>query len=79
MPFLKQPLILPFLGHKSATTCPIDSNKVSNSKLNLDLCNCVKTEIIESAVPPQQPHIRSTNFLGHITHSFDRFMLRKVL
>ena len=65
MPFLKQPLILPFLCHKSATTCPIDSFKVSNSKLNPDLCNCVKTEMIESIAPPQQPHKRGTIFLGH--------------
>ena len=43
--FLKQPLILPFLCHKSATTCKIGSNKVSNSKLKSDLCNCVKIEI----------------------------------
>ena len=47
---LKQPLILPFLRHKSATTCQIDSNKVSNSKLKLDLC---KSEIIESTAPPK--------------------------
>ena len=53
MLFLKQRLILPFLSNKSATTCQIDSNKVSNSKLKLDLCNCVKIEIIESADPPQ--------------------------
>ena len=44
--FLKEPLILPFLYHKSATTCQICSYKVSNSEP--DLCNCVKTEIIES-------------------------------
>ena len=53
MLFLKQPLILPFLCHKSATTCQIDSNKVSNSKLKLDLCNCVKIEIIEPTAPTQ--------------------------
>ena len=46
MLFLKQPHILPFLCHKSATTDQIDSNKVSNSKLKLDLCNYVITEII---------------------------------
>ena len=50
---LKQPLILPFLCHKSATTCQIDSYKVSNSKLKPDLCNCVKIEIIEFTTPPQ--------------------------
>ena len=33
MLLLKQPLILPFLYHKSATTGQIDSYKVSNSKL----------------------------------------------
>ena len=46
-------LNLPFLCHKSATTCQIDSNKVSNSKLKLDLYNCVNTEITESIAPPQ--------------------------
>ena len=35
--FLKQPVILPFLCHESATTGQSDSNKVSNSKLKLDL------------------------------------------
>ena len=54
--FLKQPIILPLLFHKSATTCPIDSSKVSNSKLKLDLCNCVKLEVIKSTSPPQQPN-----------------------
>ena len=51
MPFLKQPHILPFLCHKSATTCQIDPNRVANSKLNHDLSNCVKLEIIESTAP----------------------------
>ena len=53
MLFLKQPLILPFLGHKSATTCQIDSSKVSNSKLKPAPSNYVKTEMIESTSPPQ--------------------------
>ena len=52
MLFLKQSLILAFLCHKSATTRQIDSNKISNSTLKLELCNCVKTEIIESTAPP---------------------------
>ena len=56
MLFLKQPCILPFLFHKSATTCHSDSNKVSNSKLKPDLRNCFKPEVIESTSPPQQPH-----------------------
>ena len=43
MLFLKQPLILPFLCHKSATICKIDSNDVSSSKLKSDLCSCVKS------------------------------------
>ena len=51
MLFLNQPLILPFLCHKTATAFQIDSKKVSNSKLKLDLCNCVKIEMIESAAP----------------------------
>ena len=45
--------ILPFLCHKSATTSHIDSYEVSNSNLKHDLCNYVKTEIIESTAPPQ--------------------------
>ena len=61
---LKQPLILPFLFHKSATTGQIDSYKVSNSKLKPDLCNCAKSEIIEFMAPPQQQHKGGTIF-GH--------------
>ena len=53
MLFLKQSLILPFLCHNLATTCQIDSNKVSNSKLKPELCNCVSIEITESTAPPQ--------------------------
>ena len=53
MLFLKQPFTSPFLCHKTATTRQIDSNKVSNSTLKLDLRNCVKTEIIESTAPSQ--------------------------
>ena len=60
--FLKQPLILSFLYHKSTTTSQIDSYEVSNSKLKLDLCICVETEMIESTAPPQQPHKRSKIF-----------------
>ena len=53
MLFLMQPLILPFLRHKSAITRQIDSYKVTNSKLKLGLCNYVTFEIIESTAPPQ--------------------------
>ena len=56
MLFSKQPLILPFLCHKSVITCQIDSYKVSNSKLKPDLCNCIKNETTESAAPSQLPH-----------------------
>ena len=52
--FLKQPPFLPFLCHKSATTCQIESYRVSKSKLRPKLSNCVKTEMIESTVPTQQ-------------------------
>ena len=62
MLFLKQPHILPFLFRRSATTCPIDSNKVSNSRLKPDLCNCVKSGIVESTAPPQQPHKQGIMF-----------------
>ena len=64
MPFLKQPLIFPYLCHKSVTTCQIESYKVSKFKLKLDLCNCVKTEMIEATAPPQQPQKRGTTFFG---------------
>ena len=69
MLFLKQQQILPFLYHISATTCQIDSKKVSNSKLKPDLCSCVKTEMIEFTVPPQQPYKRGTIF-GHPVQGF---------
>ena len=65
MLFLKQPLILTYLYHRSATICQIDSYKVSNSKLKPDLSNCVKTKMIEHAAPPQQPDKLGTIFLGH--------------
>ena len=64
MLFLKQPIILSFLCHKSATTCQIDSN----SKLTLYLCNCVKTDIIECTVPPELAHKQGTIFFGHPVH-----------
>ena len=70
MLFLKQPLILHFLCHKSATACQIDSKKVSNSKLRLDLSNFVKTEIIEYTAPPQKPHKRSTIFMGNPVQNY---------
>ena len=41
-----------------------DLYKVSNSKLEPDLSNGVKIEIIESTVPLQQPHKRGAMFLG---------------
>ena len=69
MLFLKQPLILHFLFHKSATIGQMDTYKVSNSKLKPDLCNCVKIKIIESTAPPQQPHKRGTMFLEHLVYS----------
>ena len=47
-----------------ATTCHIDSDKVSNSKLKLYLCNCVKIEIIESAAPPQETVLVRRNVNG---------------
>ena len=53
MLFLKQPLILPFICHKSPTTFQIHSNKVSSSKLKPDLCHCVKNEMIEPKALPQ--------------------------
>ena len=63
---MKRPFILPFFYHKSAATCQIDPYKVSNSKLKPNLCNCVKTEVIESMAPPQQPHKQGTILFGHL-------------
>ena len=66
MLFLEQAtLILPFLYHRLATACQIYSNKVSNSTLKADLCNCIKIEIIESTAPLWQQHKRGTIFSGH--------------
>ena len=65
MLFLRQLLILPVLCHKSATTFQIDSCKVSNSMLMPDLSSCIKSEMIESAAPSQQPHKQGT-FSGHL-------------
>ena len=62
MLFLKQPLILHFLRHKSATTCQIDSYEVSKFESKLDLCKCVKCEIIESMASLQQQHKWGTIF-----------------
>ena len=53
MLFLKQPLILLFLCHKTETICQIDSKKTSNAKLKIDLCNGMTTKIIESTAPSQ--------------------------
>ena len=50
---------LPFHCYKSATTCQIDSDKVSDS----DQCNYLKTEIIGSAGAPQSSHKRGTIIL----------------
>ena len=44
MLFVKQPLIFHFLGHKSAATCQVAQNKISNSKLKTDRCSNVRTE-----------------------------------
>ena len=64
MLFLKQPLILPFLCHKSTTICQIDSYKVSNPMLKPEICNSIKAEMIKSTAPSQQPHKRGTIFLN---------------
>ena len=64
MLFLKFPLFFPFLCHKSVTTSHIDPNKVSNSKLEPDLCNRVKIKIIEPTAPPQLLHKQSIIIFG---------------
>ena len=70
MLFLKQLLSLPSFCHKLATTCQIDSNLISNSKLKLDKYNFTKIEISESTAPPPKPYKRSANFLGHPVYTF---------
>ena len=62
MLLLKKPLILPFLCHESASTCQIEANKVANSKLEPELWNCAKGEVIETTAPQQEPLKRSTIF-----------------
>ena len=60
MLFFEKTTYLPFLYHKSATTCQLDSYKVSNSKLKPDLCNCAKAEIIESMASPHSSNTKGT-------------------
>ena len=50
MLFLKQPLVLPLLCNKSATTFQVDSYKVSDTELKPDLYSCAKTEVMESTL-----------------------------
>ena len=66
--------MLPFLYHKLAITCQIDSYKVSNSTLRPDLCNHVKIEVTESIAPPEQPHKRGSNFLATPCTLFGDFL-----
>ena len=79
MLFLKQPLILPFLCHKSATSSPIDSCKVSNSDFKPDVENHVKIEIIEPTAPPQHPHKLCRIFLGHPAYANYRKFIKTLL
>ena len=64
MLFWRQPLILPFLCHRASTTCQIDSNKVSKSKLKPYLCNCVKTETIEHIRFSTVATLKGRNYFG---------------
>ena len=75
MLFLMQPPILPVLCYKSVTMCQTDSNKVSNSKLKPELCDCVKTEITEYTALSQQrdtifgtPHTETKNGENCLAH-----------
>ena len=70
----KQPLILPFLCHLSATTCQINSFDVSNSKLKPGLCSGAKTEINESTAPPQQQHKWGTLCIQNNCNNTTQFM-----
>ena len=65
MLFLTQQLNLQFLRHKPATAYQSFSYKVLNFNLKPDLCCYVKTKMIESTAPSQQPHKRGTIFSGH--------------
>ena len=71
--------MLPVLCHESATTCQIDLSKVSNSELKPDLSKSVKTKVIESTAPPQQPYKRGTIFSGHPVYIFVYFHLQGLI
>ena len=60
--FLKQPLILPLLCHKSATMSQSNSYEVLNSKIKPDLQNYAISEMIETTAPPQRPYKQGTFF-----------------
>ena len=49
--------------NKCATTCQIDSYKVSKSKLKPDQCNCKETGMVISKAPLQQLH-KGAKFSG---------------
>ena len=74
----REKCVLPFLCHKSATTCQIDSNMVSNSKLKPDRCNCVTTETIKATSPPQQQCKRDT-ISCDLLYLFDKNCLNDVI
>ena len=78
MLFLKQPLIWPFFRYKSAAARQIDSNKLSNSKLKLDLWNRVKSEKSESRAPPSI-HTNGAQFFGTPYRSIRSHLLYKVI
>lgn len=62
---LKQPTILPFLCHKAAITCQLDSNKVSTSKLKPDSCKYLKLR--QFKIQPlriSHTNARGTMFIG---------------
>ena len=65
MLFLKQPLICLFSAINQQPRVILTQRRSQTLKLKLDLCNWVKTEITESAAPPQLPHKRGTITLGH--------------
>ena len=62
---MKQPFILPFSSHASATTCQIDSHKVLNSSYKSHAMQLCKIVTIKDVAPPQKPNKQGATFLGH--------------
>ena len=65
-----QLLILPVLCHKSATTCQVDSHKVSNSKVKNNLCKNMKPMLMNLRLF-HSSHTNESQFSWHSPHKND--------